>query len=174
MSRTKRAMNQSPFCINYLPIALLGLALAMACSSSPPTALLPATTEQPRSLRQYLDTITQPISPELAMLIAETFVVQQGYTDQTIDWHKQPIQFEKGEYASDTSKIIQLRRNTLSPQAIGVREYGDKGGKWLVGFKPINGDNNIVRAVTMDSLVKILVMQAQNVREDWVLGKVIE
>ena len=170
MLRTKHAMNQSHFRVSYLLIALLGIALAIACSSPLPTPPH-TTTEQPRSLRQYLDTITQPISPELAMFIAETFVVQQGYTDQTIDWHKQAIQFEKGEYATDTSQIVRLRHNTLLPQAIGVREYGDKGGKWLVGFKPVNGDNNIVRAVTMDSLVKILVMQTQNVREDWVLGK---
>lgn len=142
----------------------------MACSQPPLNT--PQNAHQPRTLRQNLDTITQPIGPKLATLIAETFVEEQGYTDKIIDLSIQKIQFEKDEYASDTNTILKRRHNMLLPQAIGVREYGDKGGKWLVGFKPINGDNNIVRAVTMDSLVKILVMQSQDVREDWVLGKV--
>jgi hypothetical protein len=163
---TKPIMNRT---FTTFTILLLLNILITACSSQNQQAPDGASN---LSLRQQLDTITQAISPEIAILIAETFVAQQGYTDLPVDLNKQTLQFEKGEYASDTNQILQLRQHTLQKQAVGVRQYGDNSEKWAVGFKPINGDNNIIRAVTMDSLARLVIMQSQNIREDWLLGKV--
>lgn len=99
---------------------------------------------------------------------AEAFVLSQGYTDADIDWKANGIVFEESEYASDTADIIAARKGTLQPKAIAARPYGE--GKWVVGFMPVNQENNIVRAITMDSIGTIMVMQTQGVREDWVRG----
>lgn len=153
-----------------ITIATLMILGAASCNSSNKNSV--ANNTQPLSLRQKLDTITRAISPEIAILIAETFVAEQGYTQKPINLKTQTLQFEKGEYASDTNQIVKMRYNTLHDQAIGVRQYGDKNEKWAVGFKPIHGENNVVRAVTMDTIAKMIIMQSQNMREDWVLGKV--
>jgi len=47
------------------------------------------------------------ISNEEAILQAEQFIIQQGYTDSSPKTKQ--LKFEKGEFASDTSKIISYR-----------------------------------------------------------------
>lgn len=128
--------------------------------------------KQNLSFRQQLDTITRAISPETAIAIAEAFIIEQGYTNADSNkWQKQLVVFEKGEFASDTLQILRARYNRLQASAIAVREYGDSGGKWIVGFRPTIPENNIVRAVTLDSLAKTIVMQSQALREDWIKGQ---
>jgi len=102
------------------------------------------------------------ISGEEAIAQAEQFIVQQGYTDLPPQINQ--LKFEKGEFASDTSKIISYRKNTLEKKAFATKQHG---GSWTVGFMYINKENNIGRAVTMDTLGVNTIMQAQEVRLDW-------
>ena len=173
-----------PFrCPSYFIVFWLGFIglTGLLCQCTPPAAPMASLndsvatdSEARKPLKMFLDTITTPIDGPLAILIAEAWVAEQGYTDKkyAADNNKRqlPIQFEKGEFATDTGKIVALRFNTLQAQAVGAREYGDRGGKWLVGFRYIHPENNIVRAVTMDSLARTIVIQMQDVREDWILG----
>lgn len=164
----------NPVSTSVLTIAFVGLCCFVQCSPTAPN-------ESPNSghesgikpLKSYLDTITQPIDGIKAMAIAEAWIVEQGYTDKVYPPNQPhpPIQFEKGEFATDSSKILKLRHNTLKAESVGAREYGEQGGKWLIGFRYTHLENNIVRAVTMDSLARTIVMQTQDVREDWVLGR---
>ncbi len=110
------------------------------------------------------------LTVEEALHLAEKWIADQGYTTKKVDLSKQKIVFEEGEYATDTSKIIDLRYNTLRPKGLVAREYQGKLGKaWMVGFNYEPPENNLVRVVTMDSIGHIITMQAQNVRYDWMV-----
>ena len=102
------------------------------------------------------------ISGKEAIEQAEQFVIQQGYTDLPAELTK--LKFEKGEYASDTSKILAYRKNTLEIKAFAAKQHGSS---WTVGFTYINKENNIGRAVTMDTLGINTIMQPKEVRLDW-------
>ena len=110
------------------------------------------------------------LSKEGAIALAEAFVAAQGYTDVKPDLSKVKVQFEKDEYASSAEGVLQYRHNTLRPKAIGARQY--EGKKWLVGFAYAWEEDNIARAVTMDSIGSKIFMQSQDVRMDWVQGLV--
>lgn len=102
------------------------------------------------------------ISGEDAIIQAEQFIVQQGYTN--LPPEVSLLKFEKDEYASDTSKIISYRKNTLEKKAFAAKQHGSS---WTVGFMYINKENNIGRAVTMDTLGINTIMQPKEVRLDW-------
>lgn len=97
-----------------------------------------------------------------AIAKAEQFIVEQGYTDLPASITK--IKFEKGEFASDTTKILNYRKNTLERKAFAAKRHA---ASWTVGFMYINKENNIGRAVTMDTLGVNIIMQAKEVRLDW-------
>lgn len=103
---------------------------------------------------------------------AEKFIAEQGYTEAAVDLKKTKIIFGEGEFASDTSAIVALRKNTLLPKASGARNYG-KNKSWAVGFRQIPYENNIVQAVVMDSLGNNLKLAPNTMREDWVKNMVI-
>ncbi len=111
---------------------------------------------------------TTEVSPQEAVKIAEAFVRRQGYTEQKVNVSK-AITFEQGEFASDTAKLLDNRRNTLQAKAMGARQYGSNFS-WAVGFRQIPYENNIVRAVMMDSLGNNVKIAPQVVREDWIMG----
>ncbi|QQS30166.1 MAG: hypothetical protein IPM47_04235 [Sphingobacteriales bacterium] len=109
------------------------------------------------------------MSEQEAIALAEAFVAAQGYTGKQPDLSKVALQFEKNEYASDSAGVLKGRFNMLKPKATGARQYDQK--KWLVGFEYTGNEENIARAVTMDSIGSKIFMQSQDVRIDWILGE---
>jgi len=103
------------------------------------------------------------ISGMEAIQMAEQFIIDQGYTDLPVSGNS-PIKFENGEFASDTSKIMGYRKNTVWKKAVGAKQHGSS---WTVGFEYVNKENNIGRAVTMDSLGINIIMQPSELRLDW-------
>ena len=65
--------------------------------------------------------------------------------------------------------IVKNRHNTIRKKAIGAKEYGEKS--WAVGFPHVEKENNIVRAVLIDSIGENVKMAAKDVRADWILSK---
>ncbi len=112
---------------------------------------------------------TTALSSGDAITLAEAFVAAQGYTNKAPDLTRVALQFEKNEYASDTVGVLKVRHNMLKPKAVGARQYDDK--KWLVGFEYTWNEDNIARAVTMDSIGSKIFIQSQDVRMDWILGE---
>jgi len=110
------------------------------------------------------------LTKEQVIKVAEAWVASQGYTEQEVDLTKQQLTFEKGEYASDTAKILKTRHNSLNGNALGARKYNLN--RWAVGFVPIPKENNIVRALTMDSIGANITMQTVDVRADWILEQI--
>lgn len=102
------------------------------------------------------------ISGEEAIEKAEQFIIEQGYTN--LPAHLPSIKFEQGEFASDTAKILAYRKNILEKKAFAAKQHGSS---WTVGFMYINKENNIGRAVTMDTLAVNTIMQPKEVRLDW-------
>lgn len=109
------------------------------------------------------------IAAREALLKAEAYIVAQGYTNADVDYKTSPITYEKGEFATDTSSILEFRKNTLEEKAMGARQYG-KNFSWAVGFRQIPYENNTVRVVVMDSLGNNMKIAPQNMREDWIMG----
>ncbi|OWY23742.1 hypothetical protein C7N43_27830 [Sphingobacteriales bacterium UPWRP_1] len=148
-----------------LTTVLFLLLLAVACKETVITrkpADVPTITGLPAENRK-----TALTQPEVVAL-AEAFVRAQGYTDFIPDFTKIKVQFERMEYASTPQDVLKYRHNLLRPKAVGVRQYDNK--KWLVGFAYYWEEENIARAVTMDSIGAIITMQLQDVRIDWVQG----
>jgi len=106
------------------------------------------------------------ISAEEAINKAEQFIVEQGYTN--LQASLSTLKFEKGEFASDTSQILAYRQSTLEKKAFAAKQHGSS---WTVGFMYINKENNIGRAVTMDTLAVNTIMQPKEVRLDWFYEK---
>jgi len=104
------------------------------------------------------------IGAEMALQKAQEFIIEQGYTDLPASINK--FKFEKGEFASDTSKILSYRKNTLYKPPFGIKQHS---GSITVGFEYFNKENNIGRAVTMDTLGVNIIMQTKEVRLDWFL-----
>jgi len=98
-----------------------------------------------------------------AFRAAQQFIIDQGYTD-IMPTDLQSIKFEKGEFSTDTLKILSYRRNTLLINPLGAKQHG---GSWTVGFEYVNQENNIGRAVTIDTLGTNIIMQPEEVRLDW-------
>lgn len=107
---------------------------------------------------------TTALSGQEAIKKAEDFVRRQGYTDLKVDHKKTPVTFERGERATDTSYVTDLRHNTILKNAFGAKQHG---GSWTVGFEYYHQENNTGRAVTMDTLGVNIIMQPENVRLDW-------
>jgi len=100
-----------------------------------------------------------------AIKYAEDFVKTQGYTKIPLRKDRfNEIIFENGEYASDTMQILKFRYNMLNPEAVAAKQHG---GSWSVGFEYTVEENNIGRAVTMDTLAKRILIQPGEVRMDW-------
>jgi len=98
-----------------------------------------------------------------AIKLATEFVIEQGYTNE-VPLSLKNFKFEKGEFASDTIRILKYRKNTLLKKPLGAKQHG---GSWTVGFEYVNQENNIGRAVTLDTLGQNIIMQPNEVRLDW-------
>lgn len=112
---------------------------------------------------------TKAVSGTEAIAIAEQWAANQGYMTKRVT--KEGIVLEKGEFATDTNDIVRNRYNTLQPYAFGVRQYGGDDPKWAVGFQYVHPENNIGRAVTLDIKGDTCVMEAGEVRQDWIFGQ---
>lgn len=100
-----------------------------------------------------------------AIKFAEDFVKAQGYTKIPLKKSRfNEIVFENGEYASDTMQILKFRYNMLNPEAVAAKQHG---GSWSVGFEYTVEENNIGRAVTMDTFAQKILIQPGEVRMDW-------
>lgn len=104
------------------------------------------------------------ITEDVAIEKAQQFLIEQGYTNLPPSVNK--FKFEKGEFATDTSKILSYRKNTVKKQPFEIKQHG---ASITVGFEYINKENNIGRAVTMDTLGINIIMQTKEVRLDWFL-----
>ena len=109
------------------------------------------------------------MTTEKAVALAEKWVAEQAYTSDTAAVKINNIVFEEGEFATDTLKIIKNRHNTIRTQAIGAKVYGEKS--WAVGFPHIEKENNVVRAVLIDSIGESVKMAAKDVRADWIMSE---
>ena len=115
------------------------------------------------------ETKLKVITAETAAQIAEKFLVEQGYADQKAEVSKK-ILLETNEFATDTSKILALRHNTINPKSVGVRSYeGEHGKSWVVGFNYVVPENNIVAGVAMDATGQHVRVQKSGVRYDWLV-----
>ena len=101
-----------------------------------------------------------------AIKLAEQFIIEQGYTDAKPDQSYHLIILENGEFASDTTNILDDRLNTVKRKAIGAKEHGSS---WTVGFMLVNEIENIGRGVTMDTLGRNIIMQSAELRLDWLV-----
>lgn len=101
-----------------------------------------------------------------AIKLAEQFIIEQGYTDAKPDQSYHLIVLEKSEFATDTTRILKDRFNSVKRKAIGVKEHGNS---WTVGFMLINEEENIGRGVTMDTLGRNIIMQKSSLRLDWLV-----
>jgi len=151
----------------FLTALLFLLLLTIACEEAAVTRKTDAGPDATITGLPAQNRITALTQPEVVAL-AEAFVRAQGYTDFVPDFTKVKVQFERMEYASNPEDVLKYRHNLLKPKAIGARQYDNK--KWLVGFAYFWEEENIVRAVTMDSIGAIITMQHQDVRIDWVQG----
>lgn len=95
---------------------------------------------------------------------AQQFLIEQGYTNLPPSINK--FKFEQGEFATDTLKILSYRKNTVYKKPFGIKHHG---ASLTIGFEYINKENNIGRAVTMDTLGVNIIMQTKEVRLDWFL-----
>lgn len=131
--------------ISFILISLTSLVFFVRCASSTSTK-------------------NDRIGAEAAIQKAQAFIVEQGYTDLPASINK--FKFEKGEFATDTLKILSYRKNTLYKRPFGIKQHG---ASITVGFEYFNKENNIGRAVTMDTLGVNTIMQTKEVRLDWFL-----
>jgi len=101
-----------------------------------------------------------------AIKMAEQFIIEQGYTDAKPDQSYHLIVLEKSEFATDTTKILADRFNTVKRKAIGAKEHGSS---WTVGFMFTSEEENIGRGVTMDTIGRNIIMQKNDLRLDWLI-----
>lgn len=107
-------------------------------------------------------TYGHPLSQGEAVLAAEKFVAENGYTNTSTPV-KEQLDFESLEFSNRRDELLRFRKNSLRPKAIGVKRGSrkDKEG-WSVAF---DYENSILRArdtcriVTMASDGSEIVMQ---------------
>ena len=97
------------------------------------------------------------ISIQQAIKIAEQFIIDNGYTDQTADLNK--FVPELLENPEDMQTIIQRRKSTVQSTAIGAKLAGDQ---WSITFPTTNNEAS-GRVVSMDTQGNNVKMQHQEV-----------
>lgn len=103
-------------------------------------------------LNQHL-AIAGDISPQAAVALAETFIVENAYTNAPTSRVKKPLDLEAFDGITDRDKIVADRFNSLKPSAIGVRRYRKDGAPgWSVAFDYTNVQkgSDACRVVTME------------------------
>lgn len=90
------------------------------------------------------------LTKEQAIVTAEQFVRDQGYTDEPFRLPKNQIAYESLELFPE-DEILERRRGTLNPRAVGSKKL--ESGGWIVGFHHA-GTSERGRAVKMDAYGK--------------------
>lgn len=92
------------------------------------------------------------INQDKAVQIAETFVAQQGYTQQKTNITIEEAILEKEEYASNIENLLKIRYNVLKPKAYKARPFNNKT-QWAVAFEFVEpSEEDQCRYVVMDTL----------------------
>lgn len=88
-----------------------------------------------------------------AVLVAEKFIAENGYTDLPFEQLKERPDRERIEWSADRSQMLKLRRNTLRPHAIGAKFYGDaENPSWNIAFdftESATDERQTCRVITM-------------------------
>ena len=73
------------------------------------------------------------ITKEEAIKRAEDFVIEHGYAQKKLDIDSTKTYYDINEFYLSTEQIVELRHNSLIPEAIYAKKYGLNN--WLVGFE---------------------------------------
>jgi hypothetical protein len=115
------------------------------------------------------------LSQDDAVLIAEKFVAENGYTNTSTPV-KEKLDFESLEFSSRRDELLTFRKNSLRPRAIGVKRGSrtDKDG-WSIAFDYENSilrSRDICRVVTMaPDGSKIVMQHVEGIRSYFVSPK---
>jgi hypothetical protein len=105
------------------------------------------------------------ISCDEAVILAERFVRENGYTNAPESALRPQLDHESIEWEADRTAILRSRKNTLRPTAIGIKA---SGGGWGVAFDYVDHPGSC-RVVTMKKDGSKMRMQHQDgMREYWV------
>ena len=103
---------------------------------------------------------TSRLSEKQAMELAERYVLEQGYTDKKAQVDSMNIVPDIVKKMVSRKNAIELRRNTLKPEAVFV----SRGlRRWTVGFKS-NLDSTRYRIVRIYRNGKIVEMEHQDLK----------
>jgi len=99
--------------------------------------------------------LAKELSQHAAVALAETFIVENGYTDAPADRIKPRLDGESIEWTNVRDEILKHRHRTLLAKAIGAKKgrRGDKAG-WSIAFDyapEVAGADDVCRVVTMDA-----------------------
>jgi hypothetical protein len=93
------------------------------------------------------------LSKDMAILRAEAFIAENGYTDSPPAQIKKVLDLESTEWANKSDEIQRQRFNTLNRHAIGIRRSrrGESDG-WSIAFDYTNSSvtRENCRVVTMN------------------------
>ena len=94
----------------------------------------------------YSEELRQPQAIELA----ETFILENGYTDAPREEIKERLDFESLEWMVDRQQLLQQRFDSLRREAIGIRPRRRGGPGWSVAFAFVHHGAHRCRVVTMN------------------------
>lgn len=103
---------------------------------------------------------TSRLTENEAIRLAEKYVVEQGYTDKKVQIDPEKIEPDFVEQVMLPSGILQMRYNTLKPDAV----FNNKGGRiWTVGFQSTQ-DSTRFRIVRIYRNGKRIEMEHQDLK----------
>ncbi len=103
---------------------------------------------------------TSKLSENQAKELAENYIVKQGYMDKPVKVDSMDIKPDIVEKMIARKNVINLRRNTLKPDAV----FASKGlRRWTVGFQN-NRDSTRLRIVRIYQNGKRIEMEHQDLK----------
>lgn len=85
---------------------------------------------------------TQILTKNQAIEKAESFVIEQGYSDKKINLNRVKIEHNILDQYQTLENVVELRRNLLNSKSVYVKQI--KNG-WIIGFKYKNEKFNEIR-----------------------------
>ncbi len=99
--------------------------------------------------------VPQELTQQMAVLVAEKFIAENGYTDLSQTQVKQNLDLESITWERSREELLKSRFNSLKPKAIGVRNgRRDSPKGWSVAFDystPSDSTPPVCRVVTMNA-----------------------
>ena len=109
--------------------------------------------------------VAQPkvLTKKQAIELAEKFISENGYTNLPEEKVKKILDGESFELSGSRKSAIEMRKNTLRPNAIGIKsgQRGEPKG-WSVAFDYVEFDSSACRVVTLNEDGTNLLMQHQD------------